>query len=179
MFSTSQLDCVTVLGILVCFPWECSLLPFYCFSSLSNLNVHLPYVARYSIVFRIQFREHVVHPSVYLSCNLVQCFSLNLLTLQKLLHHSLQLIWRTARGCRSSLWIILPVLKLILSLAEDEHLPILILILEVWLLISSVLELISLRSVVGVIWIGLVREKMRVIPHISNWMVIFELPTLT
>ncbi|KAF2588580.1 hypothetical protein F2Q70_00039335 [Brassica cretica] len=27
---------------------------------------------------------------------------------EKLLHHSLKLIWRTARGCRSSLWIILP-----------------------------------------------------------------------
>ena len=79
------------------------MLPFYCLNSLSNLNVHVPYVACYNIVFGIQFGEHVVHPSVYLGCNLVQCFSLNMLPLQKLLHHSLQLIWRTARGCRSSL----------------------------------------------------------------------------
>ncbi|KAF2561874.1 hypothetical protein F2Q70_00018113 [Brassica cretica] len=101
--------------------------------SLSNLNVHLPYVACYSIIFGIQFQVVTSFPSVHLADR-----------------------WRTAGGCRSSLWIILPVLKLILSLTEDEHLPILIMILEVWLLISSVLELISLRSFVGVVWIGLV-----------------------
>ncbi|KAF2537013.1 hypothetical protein F2Q68_00021006 [Brassica cretica] len=63
---------------------------------------------------------HVVHPSVDVCRNLIQCLAMNLHTLQQLLHHhtqTLQLIWLTIPGSWNSLPIALPLsLVLVLNL---------------------------------------------------------------
>ena len=63
------------------------MLPLDALGCLRDLNIYLPHVASDIVIFGAQVIENVVHSGVDMCGDLVQRFSLNLLTLEHLLHH--------------------------------------------------------------------------------------------
>ncbi|KAF2589365.1 hypothetical protein F2Q70_00039602 [Brassica cretica] len=65
-FLTSQFCCITVFNPRIhhTLSRKGTLLPLDTFSCLSNLNIHLSYVACNSVILGIQLSEHVAHPGV-------------------------------------------------------------------------------------------------------------------
>ena len=136
-------------------------------------------MARDIIIFGTQVIEHVIHSGIDVVCDLIQCFSLNLLSLEQLAHHigkTLHLVlWSSlSRLCRLLVSRLFLVVELsILSWAEDKGSS----LISIPPLVATILNLIALSIFCVTIGFRVV-EQVGVVPHVRVRVIVLKLPSL-